>query len=281
MQQRFVIGHLLFVPHTQLAVIVHPRMGSFHDPTSSASLRFVASLGHSLLGYVRNIPPLPYLLLGGLTGVPLVRTEILGSPLRGLRSWDYDRVQRLSQQLHVMPIGGGDDKRERGATAVHQQTALGSLFSPDLSGYFPPLLAPRAPCLGSRPRFAIPTQFPPSRRTRPTPRATSAQKNRVAATAESDGESRWRCRSSWARPSTGTRCAAHTRWRRKCREEEWICVRRPPVADTCVFALSADCVRARAVQLAPKAHRRLPKIELLACSDHEDMVQKDQIFIYG
>ncbi len=120
MQQCLEISRFFLVAHAQLAIVVHPGVRSLHHPSAGAPLGFVSGLRHSFLGDVRDIAPLPHLLLGGLAGVALIHAEMLGPTLRRLRPRDYDGVQRLSQQLHVVPIGPGDDKRERGATAVHQ-----------------------------------------------------------------------------------------------------------------------------------------------------------------
>jgi len=268
MQQRLEIDGFFLVANTQLAVIVHPGMRSLHHPAPRAPFGFVPCLRPSFLGDVRDIASLPHLLLGGFARVALIHTEILGPTLRRFRPWDYDRVQRLGQQLHVVPIGPGDDKRERGATTVHQQTALGSFFSPDRLGCFPPPLAPRELCLESRPSFAIPRQSPPCRRTPPTQLATAARRILPAATAESNGEWHWRCQSSWAVPSTGSRCEAHRRWQRKSRAAKSVCAPRPAAVGTCVLAPCEDCAEARAVRRATRAHRRLPKIVLLAWSNH-------------
>lgn len=267
-QQRFEISDLLLVAHAQLAIVVHPGVSPLDNPAPSSSLGSVAGLGGSPRGHVRNIAALPHLLVCGFARVALVHAEVLGTALCRLRPWNHDRVQCLCQQLHVVPIGPGDDKRERGATAVHQQAALGPFFSPDLSGYFPPPLGPKGPCPESRPNFAIPRQSLPSRRTPPVPHATNERKSPLAATAGNDGESRWRCRNSWATPSTDNRCAARTRWRRKYRAVKWACARHLVSVETFAFAPRADRTWAKAIRPATKARRKLPKIELLACGNH-------------
>ena len=96
-----------------------------------------------------------------------------------------DGVQRCPQQLHVMPIGPGDDKRERGATTVHQQAALGPFFFPDLSGCFPPPLVPAGLYPASHPSSATPTQSLPSRHILPA-RLANRTKNPSA-------RHRWKC----------------------------------------------------------------------------------------
>jgi len=269
MQQRLEIHGFFLIAHTQLAVIVHPGVRSLYHPATRTSFTFVAGLSHSLpRWHMRYIAPLPHLFFGGLTDVALIHAEILGTALRRLRPRHHDRVQRLGQQLHVVPIGPGDDKRERGATAVHQQTALGPFFFPDLSGCFPPPLAPTELCLGSRPSFAIPSQFPPSRRTLPTPLATTVKRILPASTAESNCEWRWRYRNSWAEPSTGSRCGARRRWRRKLRAAKWVYAHRQAAVGTGVWAQCADRAAARVVPRVTRALWRLPRIEFSPWRDH-------------
>jgi len=268
MQQGLEIRRFLLVAHAQFAVVVHPRVRPLHHPATRPALGSVAGLRHSLLGHVRDISPLSHLFVGRLAGVTLVHTEILRPTLCRPRPRNYDRVQRLGQQLHVVPIGPGDDKRERGATAVHEQAALGPFFFPDRSGCSPPPPVPEELCLASRPGFAIPRQSRPCRRTPPVPPATVAQRILPVATAENSGEWRWRCRNSWGAPSTGNRCAARTRWRRKPHAAKGVCAHPQVVVGTCVGARRGARAEARAVRHATRAHRRLPTIELSACQDH-------------
>ncbi len=268
MQQRLEISGFFFIPHSPFAVVVHPRMRSLHHPTTRAPFGFVSGGRRSFLGYMRDITPLPHLLLGGFARVALIHAEVLAATLRRLGPSNHDRVKCLGQQLHVVPIGSGDDKRERGATAVHQQAALGPFFFPDQSGCFPQPLAPAALCLASHPSFAIPRQSPPCHRTPPTLPATIARRSPPAATAESNGEWRWRCRSFWAEPSTGNRCATHRQWRRKSLAAQSIYARHQDAAGTCVLAPRVDCAEAEAARHGTRAIRKLPKIELSAGGNH-------------
>src|SRR5271157_5468922 len=277
MQQSLEISGFLLITHFQLAVIVHPRMRSLHHPTARPPFGFVTGCRRAFLGNLRDIAPLPPLSLGGLAGIAFIHAEVLASAFRRLGPWDHDCVQRLDQQLHVVPIGSGDDKRERGATAVHQQAALGPFFSPDQSGCFPRLLVPWALCLASRPSFATPRQSPPCRRTPPALRTTTAKRIPPAAIVESNGEWRWRYRNSWAEPSIGNRCAAHRRWRRKLRGVQWNYARRQAAAGTCVVTQRADCAGAKAVRHATTTHRRLPGTELSAWRDHHKKTKIRQL----
>ena len=267
-QQRREVGGLLLVTRAQLAIVVHPGMRPLDHPTPSAPFGFVSTLGGRLVWNVRSIAPRAHLLLGRSAPVAFVNAEVLRLILGRFGPPNHDRVQRLGQELHVVPIGPGDDKRERGATAVHQQAALGSFFSPGRSGCSPPPLAPKELCLACRPGFAIPKRCLPSRRTPPTPPATGAGRILPAATFGNGDESRWRCRNSWAAPSIGSRCAAHTRWRQKYCAAPSVCVRRPAAGGTGACAGRADRVAATEVGPATKARRILPTIGLSAWGNH-------------
>ena len=94
------------------------------------------------------------------------------------RSFRDHRVERLLKQLHVVPIGAVDDDRQRDATAVHQQAAFGSIFSPDPLGCAPRTPAPAALCSWPHRCFATPRRCRPDRRTRPAPHATASQTSR-------------------------------------------------------------------------------------------------------
>src|SRR5437867_748080 len=214
MEEALEIGHFLFVAHFQFAVVIHPRVSPFHHPAAGLSFCPMPLPGRALLGQVRDVASDSHLFVCWLSCIALIHTKVLRSAGRRVGPLDDDGVQRCSQQLHVMPIGSGDDKRERGATAVHQQTALGPFFSPGLSGYFQPPLEPAGLCPASHPDSATPKQSPPSRHTPPTRLATAAQRIPPAASVENAYGSRWHCQTLWATPSTDTPCATHTRWRR-------------------------------------------------------------------
>src|SRR5882672_8738558 len=250
MQQRFEIGGFFLITHPQLAVIVHPGMRSLYHPATRGPFAFVSGLRHSFLGHMWDIAPLPHFFLSGLAGVALIHAQILRPTLRRFRPWHHDRVQRLSQQLHVVPIGPGDDKRQRGATAVHQQTALGPFFFPGLSGYFQLPLEPSGLCPASHPDSATPRQSPPSRHTPPTPLATTAQRTPLAATVGNAYGSRWRCQRLWVTPSTDTPFATRTRRQRKCSVARCACARRQAAAEICAGVRGEDRVLATEARLS-------------------------------
>ena len=84
-------------------------------------------------------------LQGTSASIAGICTQMLAAPRgRGL-ALDHDGLQHLIELRDVMLIGSGHDERQRDATGVHQQVSLAPLFSPDRSGWVPPLLAPKAP----------------------------------------------------------------------------------------------------------------------------------------
>jgi hypothetical protein len=281
MQQALEIGRLFFITHSELAVVVHPRVGSFHDPATCLALGAKALPGSSLLGHMRDVTSVPHHLLRRLPRVALIDAKVLRFP--GCRSGPlhYDRVQRWSQQFHVVSIGSGDDKRERGATAVYQQTALGPFFSPGLSGYFRPPPEPVGPCPASRPDSAIPRQSLPFRHTPPTPLATTAQKTLRVATSGSACGSRWHCQRLWATPSTDIPCAARRRWQQKCRVGKCVCGHHQAADGTSDVCSNAGSMQARAVRLSTRVHRTLPKIGSLPFHKDMRMPNVGSNIIYG
>ena len=75
-----------------------------------------------------------------------VGAQMLAPAIRRILAIDHDRVEHLVEPFAVMNVGPGHDDRQRNATAVHQQVALGALFSPirrDLIVLGPPRLPQR------------------------------------------------------------------------------------------------------------------------------------------
>ena len=262
MQQALEVGHLLLVSHPKLTVIVHPRVSPLHHPAACFASGPMPLLGRPLPRHMGDVSAVSHLLLGRFPSGALIHAKILGPARCRLGPLYHDAVQRCSQQLHVVPIGSGDDKRKRGATGVHQQTALGSFFSPGLSDCFRLPLAPVGLCPASHPGSAIPKQSPPSRHTRPSRLATTAQRTPPLATVGSGHGSRWRCQIPWAMPSTGTPSAAHTRWQQRYCGAPGASDRRQAAAGICAVSPSAGRRLAPAAQPWTKGHRTLPRIGL-------------------
>ena len=206
-------------------------MCPFHFPPSrrmlpaSNRLGFLADLPH-----MRNVATRPHDRGGGLPAVAFVRAQVLAPPPGRLGASDHDAVQGFSQQFHVVPVGPADDKRERDASPVDQQTAFGAFFFPDPWGCCPRLPEPAVLCLESRQCSAIPRRSLPDHHIRPGPPATADGKTLPRAIVESDGEWPWHCQNSWARPSTDNRSAAHTRWRQRRDADPGACAHPPNAA---------------------------------------------------
>ena len=81
-------------------------------------------------------------LLGRMTGKAGVGTQVLRRLGGNRGAGGHQGVQDRFQLRDIMPIGPSHDERERGAMRVHQEHALGPIFSPDRSGLAPPTPAP-------------------------------------------------------------------------------------------------------------------------------------------
>ncbi len=188
--------------------------GFVRPPTGGPSIRAV----YVLLGFflalfdVKPVVPVGDCLSCGLALVSGVRAEVprMGRILLWPRH--YQAVPGRLQQLDVMHVGSADDERQRDATAVGQQAALAPIFPPGPSGSVQRTRWQAELFPWPRRCFATPTRCRASHRTRPTPPATGEGKTPPPASPESTGGPRWRCRIPSATPSTGTPCAAHTRW---------------------------------------------------------------------
>ena len=66
-----------------------------------------------------------------IRSVAFVGTQVLATPTGRLGSPNHDAVQCFGQQFHIRPVGSADDKRERDASPLDQQTAFGAFFFPD------------------------------------------------------------------------------------------------------------------------------------------------------
>jgi hypothetical protein len=111
-----------------------------------------------------------------------------------------------------MPIGSADDDRQRDATSVGQEVALGPHFFPGPLGSSRRTLLPVAPWSRPHRYFATPKQFPPSHRTQQVPNATERQTHLRVPTPETGCE--WRLRSQrhlWEGPSTDSPYEEQTR----------------------------------------------------------------------
>lgn len=63
---------------------------------------------------------------GGRIVVAFVQAQMLRLLLGGLGTLDYDRLQRVGQQLGVVYVGTGKHYRQRAATCFDEQALLGA-----------------------------------------------------------------------------------------------------------------------------------------------------------
>ena len=265
MQQAQIILRFLFVPHQQLAETVQPRMRSFHPPSAGRLLPSADRFGFLAdLPHMRNITAFAHNRGGGLATVAFIGTQVLATPTGRLGSPNHNAVQCLGQQFHIMPVGPADDKRERDASPVDQQTAFGAFFSPDPWGCCPPLPAPMELCPGCRQCSAIPKQSLPDRRIRLNRPATVGGRIPPLATAESDGEPPWHCQNSWAKLSTDNPSATHTQWRRTRSAVLTACARLRDAAGIFDLWLAPRALEPVA-RPESRVDRRLPKSKLCSC----------------
>jgi len=117
------------VTHLQPPVAVHPRQGSFHNPPVSPQL--LTGLD-TPPGYPRDYAPLSECLTASREVVSLVGMQLLGTLARASTRRLADRrdsIHGLLQGLRVVDVGCRVDHRERDASSVDHNVALGALFA--------------------------------------------------------------------------------------------------------------------------------------------------------
>jgi hypothetical protein len=279
LQQCQEVGGGLFVAHQQLAEAIKPRVGAFNHPAAGALTPPAGARLFSALAHVRRVTALLHDLRGGPPGIALVRTQVLSPAAADFWAHDHNAVQSDRQQFDIMPVGPADDKGQRDASPVHQQAALAAFFSPDPWGCCPPPPVPAALCLGSHQCFATPRQSLPFHHTRPTLPATGPGKTPARASVESVCEPNWRCRTTWAAPSTGSQSAAHKQCPRRFDDSPAVCARRRAAAGN-ACALGVATVLEPVARRSARVHRKLPTIAFWPCRQHKQD-SKPHNSIYG
>lgn len=126
MEESLIAFRKLLIPDEKLSKTVEPGVCSLDHPT--AILRWTPS--PALLSHdPRRVTTDDDLLASWLPVIPLIRIQ---EP-RSLGKGNDDGVEHCGELADIMTIGPGDDQRQRDATAVHQDVALASFFSPGLS----------------------------------------------------------------------------------------------------------------------------------------------------
>src|SRR5882724_2408287 len=260
-RERQVVRFFFLIAHEELPKAIEPRVAAFDDPASgrlAAAFRpgFIADLAH-----VGSITALPHYRLGRVALVGFVSTQVLWFAPRGLGPMNDNAVQSDIQQFHIMAIGAADDKRERGANSVDQQTALRAFFSPDPLGWVQQLLARAGLCPWCRRYFAKSKRSLPSRRIPPSLPATGARRTHRAATVGSAYGWHCRCQNYRAAPSTDSPCARHRQSPRRSAAARSVSSRHLPAGNSVAAASPlVDCARPRAAPPWPRVHRKPPTI---------------------
>jgi hypothetical protein len=217
MVERDEAAFQLFVAHQQLAEPVEPAMTDLDHPPSRLLFR-VAPFDVGLGSPADDVRDVAVALDGAKmlgASVAGIGAQMLVSPMWRVLPLDNDGAEHVIESLAVMNVGPAHDERQGDATAVHQQVALAPIFSPDPSGSARPIPVPVAPSSLRRPRSAIAMRCLACRRTPPSRPSTALRRNLPSPTPGIACARRWRSRiSPWAVPSTGTQCAARTRWPR-------------------------------------------------------------------
>lgn len=276
----------LLVAHEQFSETVEPAMANLNNPAPGLLLRG-APLDCCLRSATDDVRDVAVAFDGAQmlgTTVACVGAKVFVSPVGWILAFDDNGAEHRIKPLAVVDVGPAHDERQRDATAVHQQVAFASLFSPGPSGSGRQLLVPRVPSSSRHRRFAIATRCLACRRIPPNRLSRRLQRSPPSPIRESVCGWRWRCQSAQrAAPSTGSLCAAQTRWPRTLGVPAW------PV-DLLQACERTACpapahVEGSAVQHAART-RPLPTRNQLVCSTHHsdtafDTVRIDILPIYG
>ena len=138
MNKSFVAFRQLLVSDEKLPESVEPGVGCFHNP---ASVLWRTPSSALLSCNPWGVTPSADLLASRFPVISLIRIQ---ESLLSLRKNNDDGIKHCSELADVMSISPGNDQRQRDATAVYQEVALASLFSPGLSGSDRLLPAPGA-----------------------------------------------------------------------------------------------------------------------------------------
>ena len=211
MNQGDVVCGLLFPPHQNAAVTVHPRMGAFHDPATRASPATALPFFFAARADMRGVAKTASGEANGVGVVALVAAEVLFTPSGWTRARHGNTGERGFDEFLVVDIGPGHGKADRHAASIGQDgpfdaqlAAIGGVFT----GFFP---RPAAPWSAPRRDIAIAKRCPVEHRNVEVPVSRACRTHR---TASIPGSSDARCfpsRSSSAPLSSGIPYAARRR----------------------------------------------------------------------
>src|SRR5258707_1045093 len=135
--QAQVVRFFFLIAHEEFSKAIEPRVTALDDAASSG---LPAAFRASLLADLSNVWSVTALAhdgLGWFALVGFVGAQMLRSTTSRFGATHHNAVQSEVQQFHIMAIGAADDKGERGAKSVDQQTALRAFFFPDRSDWVP------------------------------------------------------------------------------------------------------------------------------------------------
>ena len=139
MKQGFIALSVLFEAHEEFPKAVVPRMSGFNDPSTvlwgAAALAFLPA-------HPWGIAVCNDRLLGWLPVISSIRIEERAN--HALGRFHDERVEDGAELADIMSICSCHYQRQRDATSVHQQMALGAIFFPDLLDSALPLQFPSA-----------------------------------------------------------------------------------------------------------------------------------------
>ena len=125
MNERFVAFDEFLIPDKELPEPVEPGVCCLNDPP--AVLRRAPS-STLLPDDTRCIASGSNLLRNRISIISLIRIQ---EPLPFVREGNDHGIKHGTELTDVMSVRSGNDQRQRDATCVHQEMALGSFFSPD------------------------------------------------------------------------------------------------------------------------------------------------------
>jgi hypothetical protein len=138
MNQRLIAFGQFLIPHQELAEPIEPGVDRFHHPAPVLGgtpwlALLVPNPGEIPMSGKDRLGRFPLLAPVGIQkGVLLGQGENQG-------------IQHRLQLADIMPVGSGDDQRQRDATPVRQHMALAPIFFPDPSGWVRRPLLPGEP----------------------------------------------------------------------------------------------------------------------------------------
>jgi hypothetical protein len=152
---------MLRIPNQNRSTLAQPAKRALDNPTASFAA-FIALQCQLLFADPSNVRRMTMRHRRRTTGrivVSLVKAEMLRALRRRRRTLDYNRLNRLLQQLAVLNIGPGDDNAERTAGGLDDYAAFRARFAA-IRGIWADLIPPKR-ALPIAPSALCHSQFTP------------------------------------------------------------------------------------------------------------------------